>query len=283
MKTRTTKFMTLMTVAALGIFSAGTVRAAGNNDFYTQPPAGSAWEKADTEGTYASYSNGSDYVNIYKYSLEDVKTGIAKCNDTYDACYQTIYSEGNSLYMAVGYAKDADDISDVRKFVEYISYPGNPSLTRQENENQTDDSSDDSDKATTDTASQKSGGDSDILTTSPMTLVDSDGNTIEINYILHKDYSCEYRGDDGMNYTDNGDETYTDENVNTYSALNDDTHHLGHTLEQHDLQDANGNTVTVTETTNGDYYFQDENGTGFTDNGDGTWSDENGSSYTEID
>ena len=34
--------------------------------------------------------NGNDYVNIYKYSLEDVKTGIAKCNDTYDACYQTI-------------------------------------------------------------------------------------------------------------------------------------------------------------------------------------------------
>ena len=168
--------------------------------------SGSEWEKADTKGTYASYTNGNDYVNIYKYSLEDVKTGIAKCNDTYDACYQTIYSEGNSLYMAVGYAKDADDISDVRKFVEYISYPGNPSLTRQENENQTDDSSDDSDKATTDTASQKSGGDSDssdteenasakssdsnddsdILSTSPMTLVDSDGNTIEINYILHK-------------------------------------------------------------------------------------------------
>ena len=126
--TMKTKFMTLMTVATLGIFSAATVMAAGNNDFYTQPPAGSEWEKADTEGTYASYTNGNDYVNIYKYSLEDVKTGIAKCNDTYDACYQTIYSEGNSLYMAVGYAKDADDISDVRKFVEYISYPGNPHL-----------------------------------------------------------------------------------------------------------------------------------------------------------
>ena len=135
MKTKTTKFMTLMTVSALGIFSAGTVMVAGNNDFYTQPPAGSAWEKADTEGTYASYTNGSDYVNIYKYSLEDVKTGIAKCNDTYEACYQTIYSEGNSLYMAVGYAKDAGDIGDVRKFVEYISYPGNPSLTREADEN----------------------------------------------------------------------------------------------------------------------------------------------------
>ena len=69
-----TKFMTLMTVATLGIFSAATVMAAGNNDFYTQPPAGSEWEKADTEGTYASYTNGNDYVNIYKYSLEDVKT-----------------------------------------------------------------------------------------------------------------------------------------------------------------------------------------------------------------
>ncbi len=302
MKTRTTKFMTLMTVAALGIFSTGTVRAAGNNDFYTQPPAGSAWEKADTEGTYASYTNGSDYVNIYKYSLEDVKTGIAKCNDTYEACYQTIYSEGNSLYMVVGYAKDADDIGDVREFAEYISYPGNPSLTRQADE----DAEGNADKTGTNTSGQTSGqtsgedanssdteenasadsadnsDDSDIISTSPMTLVDSDGNTIEINYILHKDYSCEYRGDDGMEYTDNGDETYTDENGNTYTALNDDTHHLGHTLEQHDLQDADGNTVTVTETTNGDYYFRDDNGTGFTDNGDGTWSDENGSSYTEM-
>ena len=44
-----TKFMTLMTVATLGIFSAATVMAAGNNDFYTQPPAGSEWEKADTK------------------------------------------------------------------------------------------------------------------------------------------------------------------------------------------------------------------------------------------
>ena len=202
MKTRTTKFMTLMTVATFGIFSAGTVMAAGDNDFYTQPPAGSAWEKADTEGTYASYTNGSDYVNIYKYSLDDVKTGIAKCNDTYEACYQTIYSEGNSLYMAVGYAKDADDISDVRKFVEYISYPGNPSLTREAEEN----AAGNSDKSESGTSSKKSGGetnssdsdteenasasssdssdDSDIRTTSPMTLVDSEGNTIEINYIM---------------------------------------------------------------------------------------------------
>ena len=291
-----TKFMTLMTVATLGIFSAATVMAAGNNDFYTQPPAGSAWEKADTEGTYASYTNGSDYVNIYKYSLDDVNIAIAKCNDTYEACYQTVYSEGNSLYMTVGYAKDADDIGDVRKFVEYISYPGNPSLTRQADE----DSTENSDQEDTDTSNPggKGGSDSsnadvnasadnsdgsDIISTSPLTLVDSDGNTIEINYILHKDYSCEYRGDDGMKYTDNGNETYTDENGNTYSALTDENHYLGTTLEQHDLEDSDGNTVTVTQTTNGDYYFRDENGIGFSDNGDGTWTDENGNSYTEID
>lgn len=50
---------------------------------------------------------------------------------------------------------------------------------------------------------------------------------------------------------------------------------------QHVLQDANGNGVTVTETTNGDYYYMDDNGTGYIDNGDGTWTDENGNSYTE--
>lgn len=294
MKKRTTKFMTLMTAATLGIFSAGTVMAAGNNDFYTQPPTGSAWENADTEGTYASYTNGSDYVNIYKYSLEDVKTGTAKCNDTYEACYQTIYSEGNSLYMAVGYAKDAADIGDVRKFIEYISYPGNPSFTRQTEENaagnsdasvqQSEEDSNSSDTEENNSSnSEDNSDDLAVISTTPMTLTDSNGNTIEINYILYEDYSYEYRGDDGMKYTDNGDETYTDENGNTYSALNDATHHMGYPLEQHHLQDVEGNTVTVTQTTNGDYYFADENGTGFTNNGDGTWYDENGSSYTEID
>ena len=279
--------------------------AAENNDFYTQPPAGSAWENANTEDTYASYTNGSDYVNIYKYSLEDVKTGIAKCNDTYEACYQTIYSEGDSLYMAVGYAKDADDIGDVRKFIEYISYPGNPSFTRQTEENaagnsdtsvqQSEESSNSSDteennsdnsEGTEENNSADSEDNSDdlaVISTAPMVLADSNGNTITVKYILYEDNSYEYRGDDGMTYTDNGDETYTDKNGNTYSALNDDTHHLGYPLEQHHLQDVEGNTITVTQTTNGDYYFADENGTGFTNNGDGTWYDENGSSYTEID
>ena len=74
---------------------------------------------------------------------------------------------------------------------------------------------------------------------------------------------------------------FTDENGKTYQSLNDSTHYFGAELEQHVLQDANGNSVTVTETTNGDYYYMDDNGTGYIDNGDGSWSDENGNSYTE--
>ena len=128
MKTRKAKIMALMAAATLSIFSAGSVMAAENGDFYPQP-VNSDWEDAHTEGAYASFTNGSDYVNIYKYALDDAKIGVAKCNDTYEACYQTIFSEGNSLYMAVGYARDADDIGEVRKMVESISYPGNPTLT----------------------------------------------------------------------------------------------------------------------------------------------------------
>lgn len=134
MKMKSAKLMTLMTAVALGVFSGGNVMAAGNGDFYMQPPADSGWQKANTEGAYASYTNGSDYINVYKYSVDDVKAEIARCDDKYEACYQTIYSEGNSLYMAVGYAKDADDISEVRKLIEDISYPGNPSSARQESD-----------------------------------------------------------------------------------------------------------------------------------------------------
>ena len=65
-----------MAAATLSIFSAGSVMAAGNGDFYPQP-VNSDWEDAHTEGAYASFTNGSDYVNIYKYALDDAKIGVA--------------------------------------------------------------------------------------------------------------------------------------------------------------------------------------------------------------
>ena len=304
MKTRKAKIMALMAAATLSIFSAGSVMAAGNGDFYPQP-VNSDWEDAHTEGAYASFTKGSDYVNIYKYDLDDAKIGVAKCNDTYEACYQTIFSEGNSLYMAVGYARDADDIGEVRKMVESISYPGNPTLTGKDgkggssdNGSSKDSSSTSSDKNTdggsssTDTTGGNSGSgssdssdsskDSDILSTADLTLYDSEGNTVSVERTIYSDYSSKYVGDDGTVYTTDDEVYFTDENGKTWQALNDDTHYMGAELEQHVLTDADGNSVTVTETTNGDYYYRDDNGTGFTDNGDGTWSDENGNSYNEM-
>lgn len=120
-----------------------------------------------------------------------------------------------------------------------------------------------------------------VINTSSLTLRGSGGSTFEIERVLYSDYSVEYRGYDGVGYTDNGNESYTDDYGNTYPTLNDSTHYLGTTLEQHTLTSSDGNTVTVTQTTNGDYYYRDDNGTGFSDNGDGTWTDENGNTYTE--
>ena len=120
-----------------------------------------------------------------------------------------------------------------------------------------------------------------VINTSSLTLRGSGGSTFEIERVLYSDYSVGYRGYDGVGYTDNGNESYTDDYGNTYPALNDSTHYLGSTLEQHTLTSSDGNTVTVTQTTNGDYYYRDDNGTGFSDNGDGTWTDENGNTYTE--
>ena len=120
-----------------------------------------------------------------------------------------------------------------------------------------------------------------VINTSSLTLRGSGGSIFEIERVLYSDYSVEYRGYDGVGYTDNGNESYTDDYGNTYPALNDSTHYLGTTLEQHTLTSSDGNTVTVTQTTNGDYYYRDDNGTGFSDNGDGIWTDENGNTYTE--
>ena len=122
---------------------------------------------------------------------------------------------------------------------------------------------------------------SDILSITTITLYDSDGNTVSVERTIYKNYDCEYVDADGMEYSTDDDVYFTDENGKTYQSLNDSTHYFGAELEQHVLQDANGNGVTVTETTNGDYYYMDDNGTGYIDNGDGTWTDENGNSYTE--
>lgn len=282
-------------VASLSVFcmtavGSGAVWAKNSgSDKFDPQPVSSDWEQKDMKGTYAYFVSGKDWVGVYKYGEDDDTPLFAKARDQYAACYEAAYSVGSDLYVVKGFAKDADDIGKVREMVESISYPGNPAL----NENSSDGSGKDSGDEESDQngSSETSSGkdnsgednsDDDIISTSTITLKDSDGNTVDIQRFLHSDYSEEYRGYDGMEYTTDDDYCFYDENGNEYTALNDETHYFGGKLEQHTLESSDGNTVTVTQTTNGDYYYRDDNGTGFSDHGDGTWTDENGIDYTEI-
>lgn len=142
--------------------------------------------------------------------------------------------------------------------------------------------SEDGSSNTDDNGSSGDNANKTVINTYIVTLKDSSGNMIEVERKIYADYSCSYRGYDGMEYTtDDTDFYFTDENGNAYSALDDATHYFGKELEQYTLTSSDGNTITVTETTNGDYYYRDDNGTGYSDNGDGTWTDENGNMYTE--
>ena len=129
----------------------------------------------------------------------------------------------------------------VREMVESISYPGNPALDTQEGFDNSGSDQDDkqnedqnSEAGETETSNEvnvdtdEDSGNNIYLET--LTLVREDGSTFTITQQTNGDY-C-YRDDDGVGYTDNGDESYTDEYGNTYRALNDATHYLGITLEQ---------------------------------------------------
>ena len=89
-----------------------------------------------------------------------------------------------------------------------------------------------------------------------------------------------YSDEIGFTYSYQGDGTWADAYGNSYRTWNDEDYNFGNQLGQHELQGSNG-TVDIKETTNGDYYYRDADGVGYTDNGDGTWTDENGNTYTE--
>ena len=98
--------------------------------------------------------------------------------------------------------------------------------------------------------------------------------------VLYDNGDGTYYDDNGFRYSYQGNGTWADANGNSYNTWNDEDYNSGTQLGQHELQGSNG-TVDVKETTNGDYYYRDANGVGYTDNGDGTWTDENGNTYTE--
>ena len=106
------------------------------------------------------------------------------------------------------------------------------------------------------------------------------GEGDEESRVLYDNGDGTYSDDLGFKYSYQGDGNWTDANGNSYRTWNDKDYNSGTQLDQRELQGSNG-TVDVKETTNGEYYYRDANGVGYTDNGDGTWTDENGNSYTE--
>ena len=106
------------------------------------------------------------------------------------------------------------------------------------------------------------------------------GEGDEESRVLYDNGDGTYSDDNGFQYSYQGDGNWADANGNSYRTWNDEDYNSGTKLGQHELQSSSGS-VDVKETTNGDYYYRDANGVGYTDNGDGTWTDENGNSYTE--
>ena len=121
---------------------------------------------------------------------------------------------------------------------------------------------------------------SGFSTPSGVASIVASGEGDEESRVLYDNGDGTYSDDNGFQYSYQGDGNWADANGNSYRTWNDEDYYSGNQLEQHELQGSNG-TVTVKETTNGDYYYCDADGVGYTDNGDGTWTDENGNSYTE--
>ena len=106
------------------------------------------------------------------------------------------------------------------------------------------------------------------------------GEGDEESRVLYDNGNGTYSDDHGFQYSYQGDGNWADGNGNSYRTWNDEDYNFGKQLDSRELQGANG-AVSIKETTNGDYYYRDANGVGYTDNGDGTWTDENGNTYSE--
>ena len=121
---------------------------------------------------------------------------------------------------------------------------------------------------------------SGFSTPSGVASIVASGEGDEESRVLYDNGDGTYSDYNGFQYSYQGDGNWADANGNSYRTWNDEDYNLGTKLGQHELQ-GSGGSVDVKETTNGDYYYCDANGVGYTDNGDGTWTDENGNSYTE--
>ena len=121
---------------------------------------------------------------------------------------------------------------------------------------------------------------SGFSTASGVASIVAAGEGDEESRVLYDNGDGTYSDDYGFQYSYQGDGSWADANGNSYRTWNDEDYNSGTQLEKHELKGSSG-TVNVKETTNGDYYYRDTEGVGYTNNGDGTWTDENGNLYEE--
>ena len=121
---------------------------------------------------------------------------------------------------------------------------------------------------------------SGFTTASGVASIVAPGGGDEESRVLYDNGDGTYSDAYGSRYSYQGDGNWADANGNSYRTWNDEDYNFGTQLEKHELKGSSG-TVNVKETTNGDYYYCDSEGVGYTDNGDGTWTDENGNLYEE--
>ena len=121
---------------------------------------------------------------------------------------------------------------------------------------------------------------SGFSTASGVASIVATGEGDEESRVLYDNGDGTYSDYYGFQYSYQGDGNWADANGNSYRTWNDEDYNFGTQLEKHELKGSSG-TVNVKETTNGDYYYCDTEGVGYTNNGDGTWTDENGNLYEE--
>ena len=121
---------------------------------------------------------------------------------------------------------------------------------------------------------------SGFSTASGVASIVAAGEGDEESRVLYDNGDGTYSDYYGFQYSYQGDGSWADANGNSYRTWNDEDYNFGTQLEKHELKGSSG-TVNVKETTNGDYYYRDTDGVGYTNNGDGTWTDENGNLHEE--
>lgn len=235
---------------------------------------GQLQETTKKNTSFKLYIISKDGVNVRREPSSDAEVlGIGDYGSSY-TCEDTVMEEDGSSWYKISYLGQTGYVATA------FASKNQPSEDSSEKQEASAGLADQNSGNTAETASDNDSDYEADLNLRTIYLTSEDGTVIAIKEQTNGDYA--YRDDSGVGYIAIDEDTqWQDQYGNNYSVLNDDTHRFGIEMEQHTITASDGTSVTVTEKADGEYYYRDENGTGYTDNGNGTWTDENGNSYTE--